>query len=448
MGMDDTPQARRQPHAPPPMRKITRCPGCATRFKVVPDQLRISHGWVRCGVCGAVFDASKHLMVPSRRLAAAGGGAAQQPAPEQDGANPGDTAAVRQVPADAPAPAAAAQSAPPAQQAAQEATVPPPDTLPLDAPRFDASGHGSPLPDSGGDWDLSLTQPQPTLPPPPAAQALAAREPAAAPRGLDADDSPPPDADAVELALDAPPAVPAHAPRRDPLLDDEPLQPAPATRKPQPKHPTAKTARMRRQRARRAASEAFGATEPSFSWPQSVLPPEEIEQLSFVRRAGRQQFWRRPAVRAALLAACLLAGGLLALQIAHTRRDTLAAHHPALAPALRALCRMSGCTLQARRAIGDIVISNSVFWRVPDSGQYQWDLSLENRSGAAVAMPALELTLTDLRGTPLLRRVVLPEEIQAPPLLAARDTWSMTAPVAVQELGGQIASYRAQVFYP
>lgn len=30
-------------------------------FKVVPDQLRISEGWVRCGQCDTVFDANAHL---------------------------------------------------------------------------------------------------------------------------------------------------------------------------------------------------------------------------------------------------------------------------------------------------------------------------------------------------------------------------------------------------
>lgn len=43
------------------MRRITRCPACGTLFKVVPDQLRISDGWVRCGQCQEVFDASLHL---------------------------------------------------------------------------------------------------------------------------------------------------------------------------------------------------------------------------------------------------------------------------------------------------------------------------------------------------------------------------------------------------
>ena len=46
------------------MSLITRCPSCQTSFKVVADQLRISEGWVRCGQCQDVFDASMH-MVPS-----------------------------------------------------------------------------------------------------------------------------------------------------------------------------------------------------------------------------------------------------------------------------------------------------------------------------------------------------------------------------------------------
>ena len=31
-------------------------------FRVVPDQLRISEGWVRCGQCDEIFDASIHLV--------------------------------------------------------------------------------------------------------------------------------------------------------------------------------------------------------------------------------------------------------------------------------------------------------------------------------------------------------------------------------------------------
>src|SRR5690606_11234621 len=43
------------------MSLITRCPHCATTFKVVADQLRISDGWVRCGHCKEIFDATDYL---------------------------------------------------------------------------------------------------------------------------------------------------------------------------------------------------------------------------------------------------------------------------------------------------------------------------------------------------------------------------------------------------
>lgn len=43
------------------MALTTRCPVCGTLFKVVPDQLRISEGWVRCGHCAEIFDASSDL---------------------------------------------------------------------------------------------------------------------------------------------------------------------------------------------------------------------------------------------------------------------------------------------------------------------------------------------------------------------------------------------------
>jgi predicted Zn finger-like uncharacterized protein len=38
----------------------TRCPGCATVFRVTPAQLALREGQVRCGHCRAVFDANDH----------------------------------------------------------------------------------------------------------------------------------------------------------------------------------------------------------------------------------------------------------------------------------------------------------------------------------------------------------------------------------------------------
>ncbi|MEO5661479.1 MAG: DUF3426 domain-containing protein [Polaromonas sp.] len=52
-----------------PMSLITRCPACSTMFKVVADQLKVAQGWVRCGQCGEVFDASLQLQPDALALA-------------------------------------------------------------------------------------------------------------------------------------------------------------------------------------------------------------------------------------------------------------------------------------------------------------------------------------------------------------------------------------------
>jgi predicted Zn finger-like uncharacterized protein len=39
-----------------------RCPACATLFRVVPDQLKLADGWVRCGRCEALFHAGDALI--------------------------------------------------------------------------------------------------------------------------------------------------------------------------------------------------------------------------------------------------------------------------------------------------------------------------------------------------------------------------------------------------
>lgn len=41
---------------------LTRCPACATTFRVTPDQLKVLHGKVRCGQCQHVFNALDTLL--------------------------------------------------------------------------------------------------------------------------------------------------------------------------------------------------------------------------------------------------------------------------------------------------------------------------------------------------------------------------------------------------
>jgi predicted Zn finger-like uncharacterized protein len=81
------------------MSLTTRCPACQTLFKLVPDQLRISEGWVRCGQCNEVFDASLQLLSP----AVATNPAAFESAPTLPVAELADSARATTEPVSAPA---------------------------------------------------------------------------------------------------------------------------------------------------------------------------------------------------------------------------------------------------------------------------------------------------------------------------------------------------------
>lgn len=53
------------------MHWITRCPACITHFKVVPDQLKMAQGWLRCGLCHQAFDSTGMVLAwPDMQAAA------------------------------------------------------------------------------------------------------------------------------------------------------------------------------------------------------------------------------------------------------------------------------------------------------------------------------------------------------------------------------------------
>lgn len=66
------------------MSLITCCPTCQTMFQVSGEDLRVSDGWVRCGKCNGVFDASAHLQaMPDEKPSA-------QPPAQPERETPGD----------------------------------------------------------------------------------------------------------------------------------------------------------------------------------------------------------------------------------------------------------------------------------------------------------------------------------------------------------------------
>lgn len=398
-------------------------------FKVVPDQLKISDGWVRCGHCADVFDATLYLEEwaggdsPSP-MAAEVTVSASEPVPAR-----GEQALERSPPAPAPAPWPFDDEAPgeplsgftPLDDMRPTEPMPLPDRVSdalsqalAPASRGDkiASAPSSPA----GEVDGVLTAP--------VARVVVQTESTSPPRRGVTEDfraellqfaSSSGTDTAVVDAVDVSIGLPLHAEAPEPSTH------ASAAANPQPRVPE----------------------EPERRAPE----PEPVPQ--FVQQARRKAFWRKPWVRAMLsLLALALALTLMAQSVLH-ERHRLIAWQPQLEPLLRVMCVPPACDFGPVRRIDDIVIDSAALVRRLGNF-YSFDIVLKNRSDVPVAVPALELTLTDTRDQTIARRVFLPSEWPGQPVqVPARGSIDVNLRLAI-ELGEGVpmAGYRALVFYP
>jgi predicted Zn finger-like uncharacterized protein len=312
-------------------------------FKVVPDQLRISEGWVRCGHCAEVFDAYRQMQPPQALDAVAGGIEAEQ---------------------HAVAGVVATGTVPEAVVAADPLVGPP---------------GGRREPTEEGDARSSVPSPSD------------------APAGTGMEGAPA--ADPVDYHfLIAPESADPDAPSA------MPVDPVAAT---------------------------VGG------------------DVSFLRDGRRKAFWLGPWVRGVLVLLLLALLVLLTLQVLIHQRDRLAVMEPRLKPWLLALCEPLQCRVAPLRQIESIVIDSSTFSRA-DAETFRLRFTLHNNADLELASPALEVTLTDAQDQPVVRRILLPADLGAPPALAALGEWSAAVHVGVDANGGaaRIAGYRLIAFYP
>ncbi len=304
------------------MSLLTRCPACLTLFKVVPDQLRISEGWVRCGRCDQIFDASLHLSEEA--------GDAFSGVPDGDPDSPEQ-------------PAAQASSPDPLEEA-------------------------------------STTQ---------AAEVQSAvPEPMSHPDGV------------AELLSNAPSGLSSEAAVQ----------------------------------ARALPNETDDA-----SW----------REVSFIRDARQSVFWRKPLTRVVLALLCALLLGTLVGQVLLHERDRLAAVRPELRPWLLVLCDALNCSLAPLQQKESIVIDSATFNKVAKD-TYRLTFTVKNTAPIPVAVPSIELTLTDTGDKPVLRRIVHPSELGAPSdTLAGGSEWPVTIGLLVEHrrLSEPVAGYRLLAFY-
>ncbi len=316
---------------------ITRCPACQTSFRVVPDQLRMSEGWARCGQCSEIFDAASSLQDDSQ------------------------------------------------------------------------------LAGSGVQVDVDLNP--------------------------EASDQP----IANQLTNPVQPARAATAPlniaTREEMALKTALQEIVAARSGAVGE--GESSNLSGLSVASQAGEARGAI--SSSQREAVKEPS----VSFLREMPRRSTWHTPWARASL---ALVIVGLLGMLVAQTvihERDRLATLFPHAKPALEAACSYLNCRVSTLQQIDSVVVESSTFSKIRND-TYRLSLAIKNTAPYELAMPALELTLTDAQDQAVLRRVLLGPEVNVNNKLSANSEWMGSIDVSVRSGSGadRIAGYRVLAFYP
>ena len=485
------------------MKMITRCPACTTMFKVVPDQLRLAGGWVRCGQCMAVFDAQAH-MVPAEE------DVPDDPQWRGEGNAPADDALASGVAPDAAgagwdAPADTNAGALSSPSASVAAPPPPQPSFTAAAARPLPSARVSVVKASGAAVGVQVYK-KPAAPVAPAQVMPGARIGERRPGGATSGEAVTAGAAALSIPTrdeldrrhaklmealvrlrenadgryksagalvaeeDSQPPSNGRDVRSDAGTDEQRYRNAELERKykdeddtepPKDEDDTEPPRRKLRSRARDNES-GFGSdeTRPMIDFVLSEIgvshvPPSAkaassdlslSEPPSFVTQARRRAFWSSPMVRAGTWLASLVLVLLLVVQVAVGMRERLAAQYPSMAPLLTALCR---CRIAPWRHLDTVMIDSDRFVRTgPDS--FDLGITLRNTGSAPVATPTLDLMLTDAQDQPLVRRVLSPANWGAPPQLAAHSEFTGGAVLTVLDAANPqaVSNYRIAVFYP
>ena len=200
--------------------------------------------------------------------------------------------------------------------------------------------------------------------------------------------------------------------------------------------------------------------------PSSVTQHANNEDtVSFVEKAKRKNFWKKPLVQWLLCLLSILLIAILILQGLIQSKDSLAALQPQVAPLLQTLCKHLHCQIQPLRRIESLVIDSSSFNKV-GSDIYRLNFVLKNTSVLTLEIPLLEVTLTNSQDQTLVRRVLTPAQfgLTATTLSAGSE---LTGVVTMNVLGStdsrtdsalpastvpplpmRVAGYHVLAFYP
>lgn len=231
--------------------------------------------------------------------------------------------------------------------------------------------------------------------------------------------------------------------------------------------PAAEGLSARPDRTRDADADAAGAREPGSLAaglaPQAEVlltpvevPAEDLPVAPLAARPAAEPPWfarpprppeRRARRRWSMVVLALLLGLLLVAQLLVRYRDLAAARWPELRPVLAAACAPFGCSLGPPRRIEAVAVENTALTLTALPGAYRLSVGLRNRARTAIALPSIELALTDTEGRLLARRVLAPRDFSKVP-----DSIAAGADVPLQALlatpGERVSGYTIEIFYP
>lgn len=484
------------------MSLATTCPQCKTSFKVVPDQLKLRRGLVRCGVCQHVFSGIDSLRYVDERPVAPAPppvdedeafDAAHESTLGHDG-EPPDTEFFE------PATTTGAD-------ARDGAFAAPPDEGPEADPdgAFDASGRlvEAPARADPGDDEAEFERTgaieafDTGYAPPPE---VAAADDPAAPPGHEPDDGRPPDeslggaspddAEVEHYDITAARGWPhedadlldvAAGPSDDPSgAGDGAMAPATADAAAPPEdfatgdaagHAGGDTtgtnaagglaaggmvagglaAGSQAAGGRAAGSSSAGGVAGAAA---STAAGAEAEQdaIDFFAPQRRVRGFSSRSAPLQWLAACVLVAALL-LQVLIGARHWLAARAPDLEPLLAAAAGVVGLTVDPPRELDALTIESFELQASGVDKLFALVAHLRNRADHVVHWPAMELALTDSAGTLVARKVLLPSDYlgagtKSPLPAGIGPGAEVPVRVALEAPGLSPSGYTVNIFYP
>jgi len=156
------------------------------------------------------------------------------------------------------------------------------------------------------------------------------------------------------------------------------------------------------------------------------------------------------ATRLFLVLSSVLLGFGLMFQVAIQERGPIASRFPDFQSLLQSICGSAACNATPLRNIDALIIDGSSFVTRPD-GAHLLSVTVKNTSAGILAVPWVELVLTDGMEQIIVRKVLTPSELGAQNgHFSPAEPWTGTATLNVDLPAGAepFTGYRVLVFYP